>query len=77
MALGERRWGVTRGGREDRVTKTIESQTEAIPSVAFLALAVGSMALALLFMASGRRNAANFVGQWAPTILIMGLYTSW
>jgi hypothetical protein len=22
----------------------------------------------------GQRNVANFVGQWAPTILIMGLY---
>jgi hypothetical protein len=25
-------------------------------------------------MLTGRRNVANFIGQWAPTILIMGLY---
>jgi hypothetical protein len=60
--------------REDEVTKTVESQTAAIPSIAFLGLALGSMALSLAFMLTGRRQAANFVGQWAPTILIMGLY---
>ena len=27
-----------------------------------------------IFLASGRRDVANFIGQWAPTILIMGLY---
>jgi hypothetical protein len=32
------------------------------------------MALSLAFLAAGRRNIANFIGQWAPTILIMGLY---
>ena len=62
------------GQREDTVTKTIESRTATIPSIAFLGLAVGSMALSLAFMAAGRRDTANFIGQWAPTILIMGLY---
>jgi hypothetical protein len=60
--------------REDEVTKAVESQTSAIPSIAFLGLALGSMAVSLALMLSGRRQAANFVGQWAPTILIMGLY---
>jgi hypothetical protein len=62
------------GSREDTVTKTIESGTATIPSIAFLGLALGSMALSLAFMAAGRRDTANFIGQWAPTILIMGLY---
>jgi len=78
MAMGERvreaMQSDASGQREDTVTKTIESGTAAIPSVAFLGLAFGSMALSLALMAAGRRNAANFVGQWAPTILIMGLY---
>jgi hypothetical protein len=75
MAVGERAGGIMPGDRrEDAVTKTIESQTVAIPSVAFLAFAVGSMGLSLALMVTGRRNLANFVGQWAPTILIMGLY---
>jgi hypothetical protein len=60
--------------REDAVTKTVESRTTAIPSIAFLGIAGGSMLLSLGLMMAGRREAANFVGQWAPTILIMGLY---
>jgi hypothetical protein len=35
---------------------------------------MGSMALSLALLLTGRRQAANFIGQWAPTILIMGLY---
>lgn len=62
------------GPREDTVTKTVESGTATIPSIVFLGLALGSMALSLVFMATGRRDTANFIGQWAPTILIMGLY---
>lgn len=61
-------------GREDDVTKMIESQTEAIPSVAFLGFALGAMALSWFFLATGRRNIANFIGQWVPSVLIMGLY---
>jgi hypothetical protein len=60
--------------REDDVTRTVESQTAAIPSIAFLGIAVGSMALSLALMLSGRRQASTFIGQWAPTILILGLY---
>jgi len=52
----------------------IESQTARLPSVAYLGLAVGSMAVSLMLLTGGRRDLANFVGQWAPTILIMGLY---
>jgi len=60
--------------REGDVTKAIESATAAIPSGTFLTFAVGAMAASLLLMLSGRKNVANFIGQWAPTILIMGLY---
>jgi hypothetical protein len=73
MAIADRIRGISEG-REDSVTKTIEAQTEQIPSVAFLGLAIASMAASLIFMIMGRRNVANFIGQWAPTILIMGLY---
>jgi hypothetical protein len=59
---------------EGDLTKMIESQTSRIPSGAFLTVAVGAMALSALMMLLGKRNVANFVGQWAPTILIMGLY---
>ncbi len=32
------------------------------------------MGLSLALLLSGRRQVANFVGQWVPTILVMGLY---
>lgn len=63
-----------RGASEGETTKLIESYTAQVPSGAYLALAIGSMGLSLLMMLSGRRNVANFIGQWAPTLLIMGLY---
>jgi len=59
---------------EGEVTKMIESQTARLPSVVYLGLAVASMAVSWMLLAGGRRDLANFIGQWAPTILIMGLY---
>jgi hypothetical protein len=59
---------------EGTVTKMIESQTAKIPSGTYLSAAIVAMAGSALLMMFGKRNVANFVGQWAPTILIMGLY---
>ncbi len=59
---------------EDRGTETVESQTAKVPSLAFLGLAVASMAVSAALVLTGRKQLGNFVGQWAPSILIMGLY---
>jgi hypothetical protein len=59
---------------EDRVTQTVERQTAKLPSLAFLGLAVGAMAASAALVLTGRKQLGNFVGQWAPSILIMGLY---
>jgi hypothetical protein len=59
---------------ESETTKMIESQTARLPSVAFLGAAIGAMVVSWLLLGAGRRDLANFIGQWAPTILIMGLY---
>lgn len=59
---------------EGTITKTIESYTSQVPSGTYLSLAVGSMGLSLSLRLMGHRHAANFVGQWVPTILILGLY---
>ena len=64
----------TRGASEGETTRMIESYTAKVPSGAYLTLAIGSMGLSLLMMLTGRKEAANFVGQWAPTLLIIGLY---
>jgi hypothetical protein len=59
---------------EDVATSSIEQMTKRVPSVGFLGLAVGAMAVSATLMLLGRKTWANFVGQWAPTILIMGTY---
>ena len=64
----------TFGQTEDRITGAIESQTSKWPSSAFLAAAIGSMAASAILKGIGKDDWALFVGQWAPTLLIMGLY---
>ena len=59
---------------EGRVARTIEQQTAKLPSDTFLWLAVGSMAASASFQMMGNKHASLFIGQWAPTLLILGLY---
>jgi hypothetical protein len=60
--------------REDQFTKTVEKYTASIPSSAFLGVAVGAMAASLLFQIAGQGKWGNFIAQWVPTWLIIGLY---
>ncbi|MDZ4663089.1 MAG: hypothetical protein SGJ18_15870 [Pseudomonadota bacterium] len=61
--------------QEGKVTKVIENQTSKIPSGFYLALSIGSMVIsAALAASSKRRDLANFVGLWAPSFLMLGLY---
>jgi len=61
--------------REGKLTKKIENQTAKIPSVFFLNLALGSVALSAALAINKRtRLGANFVGLWAPTFLLLGIY---
>jgi hypothetical protein len=64
----------TFGESEDRVTGAIESQTAKIPSSAYLAAALGSIAASAILKAIGKQHWSLFVGQWAPTFLILGTY---
>ncbi len=60
---------------EGATTKAIEQQTAKIPSGVYLALALGSIAIsAYLAATSKEKGTANFVGQWAPTFLMLGIY---
>lgn len=66
---------VERGGAvEDRFTGAIESKTSQIPSSGYLAAAVASMAVSAVLKIAGKDEWALFVGQWAPSILITGVY---
>ena len=60
--------------QEGKVTKRIESQTARVPSLTYMGLAVGSMIASATCMLTGRKQIANFIGQWAPSFLIIGLY---
>lgn len=61
--------------KEGEFTKSIERQTAKIPSTGYLSLAVGSMVLSACLAAFSRKKSmANFVGLWAPSFLLIGLY---
>jgi hypothetical protein len=60
--------------REGVLAKTIEKQKAKLPSDSFLWLALGSIAASLTLKISGRQKDALFVGQWAPTFLVLGVY---
>ena len=60
--------------REGPIARTIEQQTAKLPSDTFLWAAMGSIAGSLVLMLMGRDDKAHFIGQWAPTFLILGLY---
>jgi len=65
------------GKREDKegpVAKAIEEQTAKLPSDTFLWLAGGSIAISLALKLMGKSHTALFVGQWAPTFLLLGTY---
>jgi hypothetical protein len=59
---------------EGTIAKAIESQTAKLPSDLFLWGAVGSIGVSLALQIMGRQHLSQFVGQWAPTLLILGLY---
>jgi len=59
---------------EGPVAKTIENQTAKLPSDTFLWAAVASIGASLLFKILGSNHRALFIGQWAPVLLILGLY---
>jgi hypothetical protein len=74
--MGSMRSRGVRGGEheEGTVAKMIEEQTSKIPSDVFLWAAGGSIIGSMVFYAMGDNKTSTFVGQWAPTLLILGLY---
>lgn len=59
---------------EGSVTRTIEQQTAKIPSSVFLTAAVASLVASAAFEAFGNQRVSRFIGMWAPTLLITGVY---
>ncbi len=59
---------------EGFVAKAIEHQTAKPPSDTFLWAALGSMVGSAVLYLAGKRHESIFVGQWAPTLLLFGVY---
>jgi hypothetical protein len=59
---------------EGGLAKPIEEYTARLPSDTFLWLAGGSILGSLTLKLMGRDKDALFVGQWAPTFLLLGVY---
>jgi hypothetical protein len=59
---------------EGSVARGIEHYTAQMPSDWFLWAAGASIFGSLTLHCLGRKEDAQFVGQWAPTLLILGLY---
>ncbi|MBL9161813.1 MAG: hypothetical protein JNL18_03620 [Planctomycetaceae bacterium] len=72
-ATGTRR-GAPPHQEEGFVAKMIEEQTAKLPSDIFLWAAGASILGSLALKTMGQDKDSQFVGQWAPTLLILGLY---
>ena len=59
---------------EGKVARSIENQTAKLPSDTFLWAAAAAIATSATLQVLGNKHASVFVGQWAPTLLILGLY---
>ena len=65
---------VRREHTEGQIAKSIESQTAQLPSDTFFWAAVASIGVSATLQMIGKQSASVFVGQWAPTLLTLGLY---
>jgi hypothetical protein len=59
---------------EGVLARAIEGQTAKLPSDTFLWAGLGAIATSLFLQTLGKKEESLFVGQWAPTFLILGLY---
>jgi hypothetical protein len=59
---------------EGTIARSIEQQTAKLPSDTFLWAAGAAIGTSLTLQIAGKQHASQFIGQWAPTLLILGLY---
>ncbi len=60
--------------REGTMARMIEEQTAKLPSDIYLWTAVAAMGVSLTLKFLRRDETSMFIGQWAPSLLILGLY---
>jgi hypothetical protein len=59
---------------EGAVARSIEEQTAKLPSDTFLWAALGSVAVSFTLQLLGKPQPSLFIGQWAPSFLLFGIY---
>ena len=59
---------------ESSLTRLIEQQTAKIPSHVFLFGALGALGASLAFEVMDNQRMSRFLGMWAPTLMIAGVY---
>ncbi len=59
---------------EGELTRLIEQQTAKLPSAVFLLGALAAMGASVVLEVRGRTRMSTFVGMWAPTLMIAGVY---
>jgi hypothetical protein len=59
---------------EGNFTRRVEKITSALPSSTWLMLAGGAIVGSLVLKLIDRPKTANFVGDWVPTFLLLGIY---
>jgi len=62
------------GVHASRAAHAVEDTAARVPPDTFLALAIGSIGVSLYLAVTGKKQSANFVGQWVPTFIALGLY---
>ena len=60
--------------REGNLTRILERQTAKVPSGVFLGAAAVSILGSLYSFISGRKQFATLMGEWVPTLLLLGVY---
>jgi hypothetical protein len=60
---------------EGRLARSVEEGTKKVPSNLFLWAAGGSILMSLWYKIRGREDSSLFIGQWAPTFLVLGIYS--
>lgn len=59
---------------EGKIATAIERRTAKLPSDTFLWVAGGAILASLVLKSIKRDSDAIFVGHWAPTLLLLGVY---
>ena len=55
--------------------RKLSTRVQEVSPDIFLTGAAASIAISLFLRITGRQHDAQFVGQWAPTLLLLGLYS--